>query len=215
MDDISNLQNQVNNFLTLPLRQPPAPPSAAIAEQAVTERVVAPPRQRFSPFDDAQMEHATELLNRFMALADSMPGKAGLDAVLEAANKATATDEPELVRYVLMLFITHHPEGNQLKIPPLEKRAPVLVLPSRPQVTALRTAATTTEVPLEASLKWFREDPKANEHHEHWHFVYTFAAGKDRQGELFLYMHEQMIARYDAERLAVGLAPVVPLDYNE
>lgn len=33
----------------------------------------------------------------------------------------------------------------------------------------------------------------------------------DRQGELFFYMHQQMLARYDAERLAHDLDPVAPL----
>jgi hypothetical protein len=33
----------------------------------------------------------------------------------------------------------------------------------------------------------------------------------DRQGELFFYMHQQMLARYDIERLALDLAPVAPL----
>lgn len=33
----------------------------------------------------------------------------------------------------------------------------------------------------------------------------------DRHGELFLYMHQQMLARYNAERLAHDLDPVVPL----
>ena len=33
---------------------------------------------------------------------------------------------------------------------------------------------------------------------------------KDRQGELFYYMHHQMLARYDAERMAVGLSRVEP-----
>ena len=32
----------------------------------------------------------------------------------------------------------------------------------------------------------------------------------DRQGELFVYMHRQMLARYDAERLSVGLARLQP-----
>ena len=32
----------------------------------------------------------------------------------------------------------------------------------------------------------------------------------DRQGELFFYMHEQMLARYDAELLSHGLARVEP-----
>jgi hypothetical protein len=32
----------------------------------------------------------------------------------------------------------------------------------------------------------------------------------DRQGELFFCMHQQMLARYDTERLALDLAAVVP-----
>lgn len=37
----------------------------------------------------------------------------------------------------------------------------------------------------------------------------------DRHGELFFYMHQQMLARYDAERLAHGLSRVLPLsDFN-
>src|SRR5262249_14438103 len=71
----------------------------------------------------------------------------------------------------------------------------------------------------------FREDPLANEHHERWHVVYPgqgvpTPAGqrhtKPRQGELFLYMHEQMLARYDTERIAAGLPLVQPFaDYAE
>jgi hypothetical protein len=37
----------------------------------------------------------------------------------------------------------------------------------------------------------------------------------DRQGELFFYMHEQMLARYDAELLSHGLAKVVPFGPDE
>jgi Hemocyanin, copper containing domain len=37
----------------------------------------------------------------------------------------------------------------------------------------------------------------------------------DRQGELFFYMHEQMLARYDAELLSHGLARVAPFGPDE
>jgi Hemocyanin, ig-like domain/Hemocyanin, copper containing domain len=37
----------------------------------------------------------------------------------------------------------------------------------------------------------------------------------DRQGELFFYMHEQMLARYDAELLSVGLDRVEPFGPDE
>lgn len=42
-------------------------------------------------------------------------------------------------------------------------------------------------------------------HHWHWHLVYPgqgpdSVVKKDRRGELFYYMHHQLIARYNAER---------------
>lgn len=52
-----------------------------------------------------------------------------------------------------------------------------------------------------------------NLHHWHWHLVYPFEGrreivAKDRRGELFYYMHQQIIARYNAERLCNKLARV-------
>ena len=114
----------------------------------------------------------------------------------------------------LMIFITHDPRAARLPVPSLEERRPDL---------AARAVESSTEsleaVGGEGQLDWFREDPLANQHHEHWHVVYPVsgvpdgrggATGKDRQGELFFYMHQQMLARYDAERLAGGLPPVRP-----
>jgi tyrosinase len=75
----------------------------------------------------------------------------------------------------------------------------------------------------ELELAYWREDPLLNDHHEHWHLVYPYNGGRSdtptwlaRHGELFAYMHAQMLARYDAERHALGLDPVQPLsDYTE
>ena len=67
----------------------------------------------------------------------------------------------------------------------------------------------------EYKLNWWRNDPGLNEHHCNWHVYCPFVGDengklKDREGELFAYMHEQMLARYNFERLAVGLSPVIP-----
>lgn len=47
-------------------------------------------------------------------------------------------------------------------------------------------------------LWYFREDIGINLHHWHWHLVYPFEAtnrdivAKDRRGELFYFMHQQV-----------------------
>ena len=72
-----------------------------------------------------------------------------------------------------------------------------------------------TEPAAERALDWYREDPFANDHHAHWHIVYRRDGGgprpiQPRHGELFFYMHQQMLARYDTERVIAGLGPVEP-----
>ena len=65
------------------------------------------------------------------------------------------------------------------------------------------------ESPLQLTVKWesedvdsyFREDTVANTHHSDWH---RLEFGK-RKGEFFYFMHGQMLARYEAERLSLGL----------
>lgn len=64
---------------------------------------------------------------------------------------------------------------------------------------------TATDLEEEHRLAYFREDVGINLHHWHWHLVYPFVGrpgddnsivNKDRRGELFFYMHQQIIARY-------------------
>nr|CAO98768.1 putative prophenoloxidase [Artemia franciscana] len=59
----------------------------------------------------------------------------------------------------------------------------------------------------ENRLAYFREDLGVNSHHWHWHLVFPDDEEfkRDRRGEMFFYMHHQIIARYDCERLSNGL----------
>jgi tyrosinase len=139
------------------------------------------------------------LADTLMATADQTPGEDGLKAVLDEAERAMAGD-PGAASQALMMFITHHHAGSQLPIPALEERQPQIVdLSAR----AMAGLARTDDDP-QTALAWFRTDPLANQHHEHWHVVYPHegipdgqghVTVQDRQGEIFLYMHQQMLAR--------------------
>lgn len=210
---------------------------AKAAFSAMSEQDVRAAREElvvneFSLFVD---RHAQEAADRASALIEdartfqvafAVPAEADVaESETVAASVERAVDacealrevNPELAEAVLMLFLTHQRSTQVYTIPPLAVRAPYKVLPSH----SLQNAATSSankfgSTPPEDKLDWFREDPLFNEHHEHWHIVYPFAGihrqTRDRQGEMFLYMHQQMLARYEAERLAVGLPRVEPLD---
>ena len=260
------------------------PPAAAIREPALApapppEARVAPSPARFSVFDPEQAAAASDLAE-------------GLDAALSLASQAAQTEDPELVHYALSLFVTHSKEGRRLVKPRIafaepRKLAPSTLAAPGPLPAPEAVAGSTGD---ERRLDFWREDPLANEHHEHWHEVYPFAGLfpsdfvqwaeaadrqglleilqkldpaqdwqaflassdasaiaraflsranalfqqnpqawrqfldslsarafgtlfhlNDRQGELFFYMHQQMLARYGVERLAHDLPPVVPL----
>jgi len=218
----TNVQKSVNQFLRIP-------PKFRQDEDRVKNNF------GFTPFDPRQLKQSTQMTARFMKVANDNPGDP-INKVLEDAEKASQDHDPQLVRWSLMSFITHHPaaRGADLRIPPLIKRAPELSVPKTREVPTIAPGPVTgkpstkqTEGNVEQFLDWFREDPNFNEHHEHWHVVYpgdgvadpknpNRIVKKDRHGELFIYMHRQMLARLDAERQALGMPLIKPLeDYKQ
>ncbi len=212
------------------------PPTALAAPAAP----VAPVTTRlFSEFVFEDVERASEIASNLITIAEAKGGDEGLaDAVAEIERLRATEQQPGLVQHAVKLFITHYPLARQtFRWKPLEKRQPNLVVPSKssvadsPVTTGLR--AEVAAAPQQAGgttpedrLDFWREDPLMNEHHEHWHLVYptspispneSSSPGDkyhlgNRHGELFAYMHQQMLARYDAERLAAGLARVEQFD---
>lgn len=218
MSTIQELHDRTEGILKRPPTNPPAPTGPSGGLEALG---APPPNSRFIIFLPKHEQHALELTRRFMELANANPGDKGLEDVLNAADEAAKTEDIQLVKYALLVFITHHPEGMRLPIPPLEERAPEHVIPSRkPMAPGLEPLG---GLGVEAQLDYFREDTAVNDHHNKWHVVYPFSGHpnpmnpgqsitKNRQGELFWYMHQQMLARYDIDRAAFGLAPTVPLE---
>jgi len=187
--------------------------------------------ERFSVFDEVQLEVALRRTAGWMALAESR-GRAedGIEAVLDDYRGQQEVESIDSLDYSLMSFFTHWGPGRRLigAIPPLALREPEKSIPSGASFRTLMgtgNAGPAAAPPMSGAipndgLEWYRDDPFANEHHEHWHVVYPGRGVpqsdgtlrvKDRHGELFFYMHQQMLARYDAERVAAGMARVAPL----
>lgn len=54
-----------------------------------------------------------------------------------------------------------------------------------------------TTIKAEHRVSYWREDYGLNSHHWHWHLVFPVDMGvnRDRKGELFFFMHSQVLAR--------------------
>lgn len=144
-------------------------------------------------------------------------------ALLEAGRRPAV-----LVLKALDIFVVHHPGSiaARLRVPPLHTHGRFI----RGNDVALREPWSQPEIPCERSLAYWTEDYDRNASHTKWHVVYFHGgvpdpdaprSGErrfvlDRHGEQFLYMHQQLMARYNAERLCWRLPPVAPLaDYRE
>lgn len=214
-------QASVDAFFALPGDGAPSPLAARTREAAPRAAVNDRP---FSVFVGEDLAAAVAVADAMAIAANGISANGGSDedavnAALALAARMRAAVRAGMVDHAAKLFVTHHRSARNVRLPNLMSRMKV-------EPRAAIAAAETTGLPdlggstgsdAEDKLGWFREDPLANEHHEHWHLVYVRFDGdnfavRPRHGELFFYMHQQMLARYDAERLAAGLPRVVPYD---
>lgn len=195
------------------------------------------PRPFFSAFVDDHMARASELANQFIKIADEQGLPAAIQAITAALeNEPVAglvqyalqlflTHHPE-ARATLKVQPLEVRQPNAVRSSTGEAAAATALpvadfgLAGAPKKKPKKKLGAT---PPEDKVSFWREDPLLNEHHEHWHLVYPlrpvgFPPGTpkpeggfplgSRHGELFAYMHQQMLARYDAERLSAGVARV-------
>jgi hypothetical protein len=93
-------------------------------------REVAPdepaPIHNFSVFDSRHLNRAMDVAAELMRLADSAPNEDGLAAALDHYEGLGGQENPDLVDYALMVFITHHAKGRALthSIPAVTLRNP-------------------------------------------------------------------------------------------
>uniref|UniRef100_H2ZA56 Tyrosinase copper-binding domain-containing protein n=1 Tax=Ciona savignyi TaxID=51511 RepID=H2ZA56_CIOSA len=133
-----------------------------------------------------------------------------------------------VLQWAVEVFVVHskRAKGKGIEYPvpkPIDKTIASL---------AAMTVTQRTGQPAEDWMNYWRSDADLNYHHRHWHTVYVvgrligdnlnwFGRWRTerpelfRQGELFGYMHTQMLARYNAERQSWGLQEVQAWRYNE
>ncbi|XP_068623413.1 phenoloxidase subunit 1-like [Battus philenor] len=182
-----------------------------------------PYHHQFSLFIPKHRQMAGRLIDIFMYMRN-------LEDLQSMCSYAQLRINPYMFNYCLSVALLHRPETKGMNIPTLAETFPDKFVD--PKVFRLaRESATTVQkgprIPItipqnytasadepEQRVAYFREDIGINLHHWHWHLVYPFEASegkivnKNRRGELFYYMHQQIIARYNTERFCNNLGRV-------
>ncbi|CAO1327416.1 unnamed protein product [Diamesa tonsa] len=143
---------------------------------------------------------------------------------------------PQLFQYCLAVAIQHRPDTKSMSAPMMIQQFPDQFMSSESlndvaneaklpsslrKSVEITTKKTGADIDPEHRLAYFREDILINLHHWHWHGVYPGRGderivSKDRRGELFYYMHNQVINRYNVERFCNNLPRVKPMEnFNE
>jgi hypothetical protein len=193
------------------------------------------PHRNFSPFIEQDALAAAAVAARMARAAKrGASSEEGLDAALDIADRVIVDESRSGVgKFGLELFATHSPIGRELRL-----QRPIEADPASLVGSTLSTSADPVsywrEDPLanEHHLHWhvvypsigiIRDDAPEDllEVLENRSRRLTddemrqVVRYQDRHGEMFIYMHQQMLARYDAERLALGLQPVQALDLDQ
>ncbi|GFS35451.1 hemocyanin A chain [Trichonephila inaurata madagascariensis] len=159
-----------------------------------------------------------------------MTGAKDFDDFIHIAEQARNFVNSTLFAFAAEVAILHQADSRGIIVPPIQEIFADRFVPAD---TLIRAFSISTTKPTgdesdvivdvkgtgkildpEYKLAYYREDIGVNAHHWHWHVVYSsvydskfFGKKKDRTGELFYYMHQQM---YDCERLSNGLNRMVP-----
>ncbi|XP_045539351.1 phenoloxidase subunit 1 [Papilio machaon] len=182
-----------------------------------------PFNEQFSLFVPKHRKMAGKLIDIFM-------GMRNVQDLISICSYCQLRINPYMFNYCLSVAILHRPDTKGLDIPTFAETFPDKFMDPKVfrrarEVSTVVTAGVKMPITIplnytaspsepEQRVAYFREDMGINLHHWHWHLVYPFDAAdraivnKDRRGELFYYMHEQIIARYNTERLCNNLGRV-------
>ena len=205
-DDVASVQARVDRLFLDPASRPARTEgfAAGIADAG------APAEQPFSPFERDDILEAQQVADELGAQAAGKTGDDAGHAVMDAVERELGRRRPALVQHAFKIFASRTPDVA-VRVPTFRE----IAAHREARSAGLGFAAGVEEAPEpspEPDMDYFRHDIDLSDHHDHWHVIYPGGVDGDSpiHGELFLYMHEQMLARYDTDRHAVGLAPVQP-----
>lgn len=200
-------------------------PLRSIAHPDLSFATRIPIKGPFSLFNTLNKQIAGQLIQLFMDLPDEQ-------SLLSTAAYVKDRVNVYLFQYALSVAMQHRTDTKTVALPSIVQTFPdqfvdPSVFPKSREEGALAEQNrmiidippryTASEKEIEQRLAYFREDIGVNMHHWHWHLVYPgegpqAVVDKDRRGELFYYMHNQIIARYNVDRMSAGLPKVRPLN---
>lgn len=217
-DDLLKNRSNDNVDTRIPLRNI-SPPDLAFA-------TVIGKNAPFSLFNETNRDIAGSLVKLFMDVPD-------VPTFLSTAAYVKDRINPYLFQYALSVATAHRPDTKDLTLPsivqifpsqfvdpsvfPKVREEAALVSQENRMIVDIPPTFTASDKEMEQQMAYFREDIGVNMHHWHWHLVYPGSGedaivNKDRRGELFYYMHNQIIARYNLDRYANGLPRVRPFN---
>ena len=178
------------------------------------------------PFMEFRNSHLKEMNKLMMKISEA--GKQGIQEAIQCVKDSIDVEKtnPKMAKRALGIFITHSKEAQKLGlIAPSIKHYNEFVSMKEEEQPLLNPVTGDTMKGVQLLAYW-REDYDFNDHHIHWHMVYPGAGiysdkdrkmvrTIDRQGELFIYMHSQMVSRYDAESLSWGLGTTPTWGYDD
>lgn len=200
---------QADAFRSLFLTYRPATARPATAKRLETMSLRAEPAlaaKPFSFFRSSDLERATQLADEFDEIAGHDPSDERLRLVMKRFHEV-AQDDVQLAQWALRLFIARRPGADILPMPTLRQQLAVHQNAAPHLFAKVMALAPSAPASSEDAMRYFRHDIDLSDHHLHWHILYSHNQPKNPalQGQLFLYMHEQCLARYDTERHCAGL----------
>ena len=188
-------------------------------------------RGAFSIFIPSHRRISGQLIEFFLNQPD-------VNTLMSVAAYARDRLNPVMFQYALAVAIQHRQDTKNINIPsfvqlfpdqfvdpavfPKAREEGAIVQQANRMVIEIPQNYTASDREEEQRVAYWREDIGVNVHHWHWHLVYPGEAGnlsnaeamrvvnKDRRGELFYYMHGQIVARYNLERFSNGMNRVRP-----